>query len=254
MAKSGVEAGRKLYEQAKASEFANYYVGEAYLRGLGKAYFEAQRFAEAIAFAQWNVEQFPKSVQARADLADAIFASGQLDLAQQAYRSVLELDSSNARARSQIDLIDKPVEMQFADTNGQAVDLTRFRGKVVLIDVWATWCVPCTNEIPNRVAAYKKYHQRGFEIVGVSFDIVPTDPPNPRLPAKTAGEMKAFAESRHVFWPQYYDGQGFKNRFAQQLGVDAIPASFLLDERGKIVAVNLRGPQLDAALEQLLGK
>jgi thiol-disulfide isomerase/thioredoxin len=129
------------------------------------------------------------------------------------------------------------------DLTGAPLSIARFKGKPVLVDFWATWCGPCVAELPNVVAAYQKYHPKGFDIVGISLD-------------KEGDEqkLKDFMKDKGVVWPQFYDGKGWESTLGKKYGITAIPATFLLDGDGKIVARDLRGPALDAALAKLLDK
>lgn len=127
------------------------------------------------------------------------------------------------------------------DMKGDPLSISKFKGRVVLVDFWATWCGPCVNELPVVQAAYEKYHGRGFEIIGISLD-------------KDLARLKAFIETKQMNWPQYFDGKGWQNKLAVKYGIDSIPATFLLDREGRIVARNLRGSALEAELEKLFGK
>jgi len=133
------------------------------------------------------------------------------------------------------------VEMKFTALDGRAVDLSQFRGKVVLIDFWATWCGPCKEELPNVLAAYRKYHAQGFEVVAVSLDS-----------EKDRQKLIDYCRVHELPWPQHFDGKLFKNEFAERFGVRAIPAMFLLDQDGKVVATDARGPKLEAEVKRLL--
>ena len=123
--------------------------------------------------------------------------------------------------------------------DGTVIDLAAYRGKIVLIDFWATWCGPCVAELPHVREAYEKYHAQGFEIIGVSLD-------------KEADKLAAFTKENKMTWLQYFDGQGWKNKLAQTYGINSIPATFLLDGEGKIVAKGLRGEALAQKLAELL--
>ena len=125
------------------------------------------------------------------------------------------------------------------DTAGQPLSVAGLKGKVVLVDFWATWCGPCVAELPNVVAAYDKYKGKGFEIVGISLD-------------EDRGALDAFVKERKMAWPQFFDGKGWQNKLAQQYGIESIPATFLLDREGNIVAKNLRGAELEKELAKLL--
>jgi peroxiredoxin len=127
------------------------------------------------------------------------------------------------------------------DLAGQPLSLAKYKGKVVLVDFWATWCPPCVAELPNVLAAYQKYHDKGFEIVGISLD-------------QEEAKLKSFMTAKGMTWAQYFDGAGWGNKLAKMYAIRSIPATFLLDRDGKIVARDLRGAALEAELEKLLGK
>jgi peroxiredoxin len=124
---------------------------------------------------------------------------------------------------------------------GQDVSLARLKGKVVLVDFWATWCPPCVADLPRLKAAYEKYHDKGFEIVGISLD-------------KSESALKDFIKAREIPWAQIFDGKGWESPLAEKYGVDMIPTMYLLDADGKIVGSNLSGMVLEEQLEKLLGK
>ncbi|HVT73441.1 MAG TPA: FKBP-type peptidyl-prolyl cis-trans isomerase [Lacunisphaera sp.] len=149
------------------------------------------------------------------------------------------------------ELIKVPLDLKFTAADGRPVDLAKLRGKVVLVDFWATWCGPCVEEIPNVVATYGQYHDRGFEIVGISFDQAP-DPAKPAKRQKTAEQVLAFTQAHGMPWPQFYDGTYWANPFGQKYGIRAIPAMFLLDQDGMVVSTNARGPKLAQEVKRLL--
>jgi len=125
--------------------------------------------------------------------------------------------------------------------DGTPLTLSSLRGKVVLVDFWASWCGPCRRENPNVVAAYNKYKEKGFDVLGVSLD-------------KTKDRWEAAIEKDGLVWNHVSDLSGWKNAAAKKYGVRSIPATFLLDAEGKIIGKNLRGPALEAKLEEVLGK
>lgn len=127
------------------------------------------------------------------------------------------------------------------DMAGEPLSISQYKGKVVLVDFWATWCGPCVAELPSVLAAYEKYHDKGFEIIGISLD-------------KDEAKLKAFIADKKMPWRQYFDGKGWQSKLGQQYGIDSIPATFLLDRDGKIIAKDLRGEALSAELEKVLGK
>jgi thiol-disulfide isomerase/thioredoxin len=135
----------------------------------------------------------------------------------------------------------EPIAIGKDDLAGKPIDLASYKGKVVLVDFWATWCGPCMAELPNVIAAYQKYHDKGFEIVGISLD-------NEGDRAKLD---KCLADKK-MTWRQYFDGKGWKNEVAQAYGVNSIPATYLIGKDGKIAAVNLRGEALGERLAKML--
>jgi thiol-disulfide isomerase/thioredoxin len=157
-------------------------------------------------------------------------------------------------ARSQLRLSDlrhHPLDLAFTAVDGRAVDLSKLRGKVVLVDFWATWCRPCLAELPNVKRVYAAYHDRGFEVVGVSFDKAP-DPQNPAPFEKSAGQLQAFTAEQGMPWPQYYDGKYWANALGVKYDIHSIPAMFLLDKEGRLSDANARGEQLEAEVKELL--
>ena len=99
---------------------------------------------------------------------------------------------------------------------------------------------PCRGEIPNVVATYQKYHDQGFEIIGVSLD-------------QDRQKLLDYTREQDMTWPQYFDGQGWGNKLAAKYGIESIPATFLLDGNGKIIGRDLRGDELTAAVAKALG-
>ena len=131
-----------------------------------------------------------------------------------------------------------PPDLELDSPEGKPIKLSSLRGKVVLVDFWASWCGPCRRENPNVVKAYAKFKDKGFEIYGVSLD---RDRPS-WLGAIAADQLH---------WTQVSDLKFWQSQAARAWGVSAIPFAVLLDPEGRIIAKNLRGPALEAKLSEL---
>lgn len=127
------------------------------------------------------------------------------------------------------------------DISGASMSVSDLKGKVVLIDFWATWCPPCVAELPTVLAAYDKYRAKGFEILGISLD-------------RTEAALRNFVRVQRMPWPQYFDGKVWDTKLSRRYGITSIPTTFLLDREGRIVARDLRGPALENELAKLLGE
>ena len=114
------------------------------------------------------------------------------------------------------------------------------RGHPVFVDFWATWCGPCVGEIPNVKAAYEKLHPKGFEILGISFD-------------QEKDALETFVKKKGMTWPQYFDGEGWQNKFGQEFGINSIPAMWLVDQKGILRDMNARDG-LAGKVEKLLAE
>ena len=153
----------------------------------------------------------------------------------------------NPQIKSMIDRIavmsklkTEPLDLKFTAMDGTEVDLAKMRGKVVLIDFWATWCGPCVNEIPNVVQAYENLHSKGFEIVGVSLD-------------QDKAKLESFTKEKGMTWPQFFDGKGWQNEISSRFGIQSIPAMWLINKKGMLVSTNAR-PKLQEQVEKLLAE
>ncbi len=143
-----------------------------------------------------------------------------------------------AGRKAMAELKSKPMELKFKALDGSEADLAKLRGKVVLVDFWATWCGPCMEELPKVSAAYAKFHERGFEIVGISLD-------------EDGAALKRVIKSKKIPWPQFFDGRGWENEIARRFGISALPTMWLVNKEGMLVEEN-PGNELEEKIGKLL--
>lgn len=139
----------------------------------------------------------------------------------------------------------QPVEITGPTLSGEHFNLADFRGKLVLVDFWATWCGPCVAELPNVRAAYDTHHAQGLEVVSVSFDF-------------DRAALERFLKSNPMPWPQIFfemkEASGFENPLGRRYGIHAIPCLILVDREGNVAARDLRGSQIQRAVARALGQ
>jgi thiol-disulfide isomerase/thioredoxin len=136
-----------------------------------------------------------------------------------------------------------PIEVKGTTIAGEPFDVTQYKGKVVLVDFWATWCGPCLAEMPHIKQVYADYHDKGFEIVGVSLDY-----------KKEA--LEEYVKSEKIAWVQLFhesEDAADANPVAKYYGINGIPTAILVNREGNVVSVQALGETLDSELEKLLG-
>jgi thiol-disulfide isomerase/thioredoxin len=214
-----------------------------------KAAGEARRL-----FAQIDTSSTPAGAAAAWRLALDLMEAG--DAKQPLYPKIRQFapkyrSDPNAKAVANVffarNLIDAywPIALDAVDLDGQPVSLDQYRGKVLLLDFWATWCGPCKLELPGLREAYAKYHDRGLEILSISLDF-------PR--ATSPATYRAWTTQNGMTWRHVYDQKGFQSPLVTSFFVQSIPSPFLIGRDGSLVAISddLRGKRLAQTIEKAL--
>jgi peroxiredoxin len=214
-------------------------VMEAYRKHLDKIKSEVDRFVSSrpsspvapfVVVVTSEIEQDLGTIEQRYARLDKNAQSG-------FYGKILRQQIDDKRAGA---IGSEALDFSQTDPDGKQVTLSSFRGKYVLVDFWASWCRPCREENPNVVKAYKKFKDKNFTVLGVSLD----SNRQPWLKAIKADDLA---------WTQVSDLKGWNNEAAAKYNIQAIPQNLLVDPSGKIIAKNLRGPELQSRLCELLG-
>lgn len=145
-----------------------------------------------------------------------------------------------AKGQVQPNITDTRLDFTLPNLNGDSLRLSSMKGKVFLLDFWASWCGPCRYSNKNLVRLYAKYKDKGFEILGVSLD-------------DNKNSWKRAVSKDRINWLQINDSKGWDAMSATKWQVDAIPASFLIDKDGNVVAINAENKELEDKIRQLLG-
>jgi thiol-disulfide isomerase/thioredoxin len=226
---------------ANEAEVQNW-LGVALYKQNEKALFEAA----AVAFRRAIELTGGKLVKAYYNLGYVLIKQGKEDEGKSALRTFLEADPSapeagEARAvLANPRLVNETIAPGFKVTalNNEEVSLEKYKGKIVLLDFWATWCGPCIADMPSVKAMYKKYGKEGFEIIGVSLD-------------DDYMRLQHYLRREEITWPQYFDESG---KIAQLYRVKGIPYTVLIDQDGIVRAIGLRGGSLSKKVGELVKK
>ena len=155
--------------------------------------------------------------------------------------SIRQMGASFAGTLRRLSLPGNPMEITGTLLNGQPFDQQTLTGKVVLVDFWATWCGPCVAEIPNVLEQYNKYHDRGFEVVGISLD-------------QDRSALEKFVGDRKIPWPILFEpseGTGWQHPLATYYGISGIPTVILIGQDGNVITLNARGERLGEELDKI---
>jgi tetratricopeptide (TPR) repeat protein len=209
---------------------------------------EKQAFEDAVIALQRSIELSKgKVVKAYYNLGFALIKSGKEQEGVAVLKQFLERDpgateASQARAViANVNMVDAKVAPTFVvkSHTGEDLALEKFKGKVVLLDFWASWCVPCRVDMPEVRKIWKQYGGDRFAIIGINLD-------------SNRALFEAYMKEEGITWVQYYDGLGWGNKISRLYGVYAIPHTVLIDQDGVIKAIGLRGDGLAARIGELM--
>jgi peroxiredoxin/uncharacterized protein (DUF4415 family) len=204
-----------------------YYIYSIILQQMQNQQMPQELLKEIRDFSKTISTSLPKSIYAQ----DFETVVKNMDLQNQAGQAKTDKDAKLAVGTMAPDL-------EFVDEAGKKVKLSSFRGKVVLIDFWASWCRPCRMENPNVVAAYNKYKDKGFTVVSISQD-------------QDLTKWQAAIKQDGLIWPNHFADRKINGVASMTYNIEYIPKTYLLDKNGKIVGKDLRGAMLEQELEKI---
>lgn len=188
-----------------------------------------------------------KFVHAYYNLGYALIKAGKPDEGIAALKTYLEKSPNATEAEGVKAVIANPklasehfaMPFKVMAATGEELSLDKFKGKIVVLDFWASWCGPCRADMPAVKRLWKKYQNENFVLIGINLD-------------ENRKAFEQYIKEEGVDWPQFYDGKGWSNRIAQLYSVSSIPMTFLIDRQGIIRATGLRGDRLSGKIGDLL--
>jgi thiol-disulfide isomerase/thioredoxin len=242
-----------LAKDARNAELAGYvkfrYMTAAYTQSLQQPmadYAKIQdQWLESLKAFVSEYPQSPDAAEAMLQLALAQEFAGQEDEAKKWYGRIATdfvsspLAQKATGATRRLDSVGKPIDLRGKATDGTQVDLNAYRGRMVLIHYWATWCEPCKQDLEVLKRLQAKYATQGFSLIGISLD-------------NDAESLANYLKTNRLPWPQLYEPGGLDGRFANELGILTLPTMLLIDKQGKVLSRNMHAAELDTELGKQL--
>lgn len=211
---------------------------------------DKKSFDEAIAALKRSIElSGGKVVKAYFNLGQVLIKAGKTDEGIAALKSYLEANPDAYDAAQVRAVIANPkmagerfaLPFKVTSSTGEELSLEKFKGKIVLLDFWASWCGPCREDMPHVRSIWKKYKGDEFVIIGINLD-------------SSRNAFENYMKQEEITWPQYYEGRGWNNQVSRLYNVTGIPHTVLIDQDGIVRAIGLRGGSLSNKIGELLKK